>query len=135
MSQRNQISTGAAILWGSAFLLAGMVIIQAGRMGGNAAHAEMTGSDGGYTLMTTSAGSGRADFRTTEHRPEAAGPLHRARTALLDGRSTYRSSRTTMTIFPLALLSSISACACRSSSNGITGPRGIDSVPLSTLLT
>ena len=59
MSQRNPISTGAAILWGAAFLLAGMVIIQAGRMGGNAAHAEMTGSDGGYTLMTTSAGSGK----------------------------------------------------------------------------
>ena len=56
MSQRNPISTGAAILWGSAFLLAGMVIIQAGRMGGNAAHAEMTGSDGDYTLLTTAAG-------------------------------------------------------------------------------
>lgn len=58
MNQRTPISAGAAILWASAFLLAGFVIVQAGRMGGNAAHADMTGSSGDYTLMTTSAGTG-----------------------------------------------------------------------------
>ena len=58
MSQRNPINTGSAILWASAFILAGMLIIQAGRMAGNAAHADMTATDGAYTLMTTSAGTG-----------------------------------------------------------------------------
>jgi hypothetical protein len=40
-----------------------------------------------------------------------------------------------MTILPLARLASISACASCSASKGKTGPRGIDSAPLSIFAT
>jgi hypothetical protein len=51
-------TAGTAVLWASAFLLAGLVIVQAGRLPSNPAYAEMAVADGGYTLLTTDSGRG-----------------------------------------------------------------------------
>lgn len=48
----------SAVLWASAFILAALVIIQAGRMPGNQAHAEMATGNETYTLLTADAGTG-----------------------------------------------------------------------------
>lgn len=54
-----RIDTPAAILWASAFLLAALVIITAGRLPANQAYAEMAVSGtNGFTLMTADAGRG-----------------------------------------------------------------------------
>lgn len=45
-------------LWASAFVLAALLIVQAGRGADNPARAEMTATAGGYTLMTTRTQSG-----------------------------------------------------------------------------
>ncbi len=55
MSQR---STASAALWASAFVIAALTIVQAGRLPGPAAHAEMATSRGGYTLLSTDSGRG-----------------------------------------------------------------------------
>lgn len=57
-SARPSIDTPAAILWASAFLLAALVIVQAGRLPGNEAHAEMGVQFDGFTLLTTDSGRG-----------------------------------------------------------------------------
>lgn len=54
----NSISTAAAILWGSAFILVAMIIIQGGALTNNNAHAELVTSVNGYSMLTGSAGSG-----------------------------------------------------------------------------
>lgn len=60
------ISTGAAVLWASAFILAALVIIQAGRYQGQAAHADsMTADKGTFTVLT--ARSGRGPTATPHH--------------------------------------------------------------------
>ena len=58
MKSSKSTTTAAAVLWASAFLLAALVIIQAGSLAGNPAYAEMGLSSAGYTLLTTDAGSG-----------------------------------------------------------------------------
>ncbi len=55
MSQRNASS---AALWASAFVIGALTIVQAGRLSGSAAHAEMVSTRGGYTLLTTNSGLG-----------------------------------------------------------------------------
>lgn len=56
--RRNQINAGAAVLWASAFIIAALVIVQAGRSQTNAAHADMVNNRADYTLMTASSGRG-----------------------------------------------------------------------------
>jgi hypothetical protein len=58
MQRHKNINTAAAVLWASAFLLAALVIVQAGRLPGNPAYAEMGLESGGYTLLTTDSGRG-----------------------------------------------------------------------------
>lgn len=59
MKSRTRINQSAAILWASAFVLTGMVIMQAGRMvGPNTAFAEMATNRDSYSLVTTDAGTG-----------------------------------------------------------------------------
>ena len=58
MSRPAQIDTSAAVLWASAFVIAALTILQAGRFAGPAAHAEMSSSSGDYTLVTTDSGRG-----------------------------------------------------------------------------
>ncbi len=48
----------AAALWASAFVIAALIIIQAGHLPEHQAHAEMSTDRGQYTLMTTSSGRG-----------------------------------------------------------------------------
>lgn len=52
------MNTGAAVLWASAFVIGALIILQAGRMHGNAAHANMAADRGSYTLMTADSGRG-----------------------------------------------------------------------------
>ncbi len=56
--RRHHVNAGAAVLWASAFIIAALVIVQAGRMQPNAAHADMVNSRADYTLMTASSGRG-----------------------------------------------------------------------------
>lgn len=59
MKSRTRINQSAAILWASAFVLTGMVIMQAGRMvGPNTANAEMATNRASYSLLTTNSGRG-----------------------------------------------------------------------------
>lgn len=55
---KSPIDTPAAILWACAFLLAALVIVQAGRLPGNEAHAEMAVEMDGFTLITADSGRG-----------------------------------------------------------------------------
>ncbi len=55
---RTTIDTSSAALWASAFVIAALVILQAGRMSGQTAQAEMTATRGSYTLLTTDSGRG-----------------------------------------------------------------------------
>ena len=62
---RTRFNPGAAALWASAFVIAAMVVVQAGRLpmaaGANAAHADVTASRGSYTLLTADSGRGSDD--------------------------------------------------------------------------
>ena len=58
MKSRTKINHGAAILWASAFVIAALVILQAGRMTGSSAYAEMATQDEVYSLLTTNSGQG-----------------------------------------------------------------------------
>lgn len=53
-----RINTASAVLWASAFVLAAMVITQAGRLPVNPAYAEMGVESGGFTLVTSNSGRG-----------------------------------------------------------------------------
>jgi hypothetical protein len=55
---RTTINPAGAALWASAFVLAALIIVQAGRYPGQAAQAEMATTRGSYTLMTTDSGRG-----------------------------------------------------------------------------
>ncbi len=52
------INTAAAVLWASAFVLAAMVITQAGRLPVNPAYADMGVENGGFAMVTASSGRG-----------------------------------------------------------------------------
>lgn len=54
----NAIKIPSAALWASAFVILALVIVQAGRLPGNAAHAHMVADRGEYTLMTADSGRG-----------------------------------------------------------------------------
>ncbi len=56
---KNPVNAAAAALWASAFVIAAMIIVQAGRLPGNAAHAGMVADRGSYTLLTGSSGRGK----------------------------------------------------------------------------
>jgi len=56
--QSTSVNGSAAILWASAFVIMALIIIQAGRLPGNAALAATTADRGSYTLMTADAGKG-----------------------------------------------------------------------------
>lgn len=58
MTRTTTLNPAAAALWASAFVIAALVIIQAGRLPGNPAHAHVTADRGSYTLMTASNGRG-----------------------------------------------------------------------------
>ena len=51
-------TASAAALWASAFVIAAIIIVQAGRLPGNAAYADMAAERGSYTLVTTNSGKG-----------------------------------------------------------------------------
>jgi len=53
-----RINTAAAVLWASAFVLAALVITQAGRLPINPAYAEMGVENGDFTLVTSNSGRG-----------------------------------------------------------------------------
>lgn len=55
-SRRSELSPAAAVLWASAFIIAALVIVQAGRLQSNPVHADMVQDRGDYTLMTTRSG-------------------------------------------------------------------------------
>jgi len=55
---RTRIRSSAAVLGASAFVLAGLVVVQAGRLPGNAAYAETSSEAGGYSLLTIDSGRG-----------------------------------------------------------------------------
>ena len=48
----------AAVLWASAFVIAALAIVQAGRLPGNAAYAETAAELGDYSLLTARSGKG-----------------------------------------------------------------------------
>jgi hypothetical protein len=52
------LNASAAVLWASAFVIAALVIVQAGRMQGNAANAAVQADRGSYTLLTANSGTG-----------------------------------------------------------------------------
>ena len=58
MSERTTFSFRATPMWASAFVIGALVILQAGRLPQPAAYAEMVGTDGDYTILTTDAGRG-----------------------------------------------------------------------------
>jgi hypothetical protein len=57
-TSNTHLSPAAAVLWASAFVIAALIIVQAGRLPGNAAHAHMTAERGSYTLLTCDSGKG-----------------------------------------------------------------------------
>lgn len=58
MKSRTRINQSAAVLWASAFVLGGMVIMQAGRMQGSTAEAAVATNRNDYSLVTTNSGKG-----------------------------------------------------------------------------
>ena len=60
-----RINPSAAVLWASAFMLGGMILLQAGRLPGNAAYADQAMQRGDLTLMTARSGRGK-DFSPWE---------------------------------------------------------------------
>ncbi|MFG0251771.1 MAG: hypothetical protein ACF8NJ_02735 [Phycisphaerales bacterium JB038] len=67
---RPGLNTPAAILWASAFLLAGMLITQLGRTTGNPAYAEMVSeTSSGLSLMTTQSNNSSQDYVTVLDSP------------------------------------------------------------------
>ena len=58
-------STSAAVLWASAFVVAGMVITKAAELPPNAAYAGTAASDGDFSVTTASKGTG-PDLRPHE---------------------------------------------------------------------
>lgn len=57
-NKHTQLSPAAAVLWASAFLLVAFIIVQAGKLPGSAAYAEMATAHADYIALTTSSGLG-----------------------------------------------------------------------------
>ena len=58
MSITKNVNAAAAVLWASAFVLAALIIVQAGRLPGSAAYADVAAAGDDYTLLTVDAGRG-----------------------------------------------------------------------------
>ena len=58
MRLRATINPAAAALWASAFVLAALVIVQAGRLPANPAYAAMAAVSDGFTLLAANSGRG-----------------------------------------------------------------------------
>lgn len=54
-------TTPAAVLWASAFVIAALAIVQAGRLPGSTAYAETVAELGDYTVLTARTGKGPDD--------------------------------------------------------------------------
>lgn len=57
MNEKQTTIAPSAALWASAFVILALILVTAGRGNGNAAYAEMVGTAGDYTIMTTNGGS------------------------------------------------------------------------------
>jgi hypothetical protein len=57
-STHHRIDSAAAALWASAFVIAAMIIVQAGRLPLNPAYAEMTSTRSSYSIMSANGGRG-----------------------------------------------------------------------------
>jgi hypothetical protein len=55
------LNPAAAVLWASAIIVAALIIIQAGKLPENAAHAQMVTGKSDYILLTTKSGRGDND--------------------------------------------------------------------------
>lgn len=58
MRTHRNVNGGAAVLWASAFVIAALVVVQAGRLPGHPAYAEMAMHEGEYSLVTANSGRG-----------------------------------------------------------------------------
>ena len=58
MNSNRNINASAAVLWASAMLIAAMIIVQAGKLPGNAAFASTVSEKGSYTILTADSGKG-----------------------------------------------------------------------------
>ena len=58
MPRTRTMNQASAALWASAFVVGALVIVQAGRLPGNAAHAEMSTTKGDFVVLTTTSGRG-----------------------------------------------------------------------------
>jgi hypothetical protein len=58
MKRTNRINSAAAVLWASAFLLAALVIVQAGKLPANNAHAAVGVALEDFSMVTIDSGRG-----------------------------------------------------------------------------
>jgi hypothetical protein len=58
MSRFQASNTSAAVLWASAFIVAALIIVQAGRLPGRSAYAETTANANDFSLITSRSGTG-----------------------------------------------------------------------------
>lgn len=56
------INPAAAVLWAAAFIIAALILVQAGKLPEHAAHGEMVNSKNDYTLLTTNSGRGENEL-------------------------------------------------------------------------
>jgi hypothetical protein len=56
--RHHRLDVSRTILWASAFVIAALVIVQAGRLPANQAYAETVSTKSGYTLLTADSGRG-----------------------------------------------------------------------------
>lgn len=57
-NSNTSVNFSAAALWASAFVILAMIVVQAGRIPGNAANAAVQADRGDYTLLTVDSGKG-----------------------------------------------------------------------------
>ena len=58
MRRKERINLSASVLWASVFVIIAMIIVQAGKLPGNAAYATMATGSGSYTVLTCNSGKG-----------------------------------------------------------------------------
>ncbi len=62
MTERNhRLNPAAAVLWASAFVVAALAIMQAGRLAPNPAYADALTTEDGFSLLTAPSGLGGGD--------------------------------------------------------------------------
>ena len=55
---QTSVNLSTAALWASAFVILALIVVQAGRLPANAAHAAVQADRGDYTLLTVDSGRG-----------------------------------------------------------------------------